>query len=216
MARGTSRVRGAALLAVAVLALALGASSRALDGARAAPQASPRATPNLAKRLLLRLHDLPLGYLVLGSGSTESSLPLFGCAPIEPAEPQPRLAAFLERYSPRGCMTVLYRLFRVPDSGPAPRLVGSAAAELGSVEGAEAGLAVSPELLGHLFEDELPEEAPPPEVVGEATRLFHWRQAGLVSDEETVAVVAWRWGGSVGLVLVAGERTEAADAAHSS
>lgn len=213
MARGTSRVRGAVLLAAAVLALALGfVSSRALDGASAAPRGeSPRATPNLGKRLLLRLHDLPLGYRLLDFGTPEQPSPFFGCYRIEPAEPRPRLASFLERYEPRGCMAVYYRLFRVPGGGPAPLLVGSAASELGSVEGVEAGLAASRELLGHLFEEELPQEAPPPEVVGDATRLFHWRDAGLVSDEETVSVVVWRWGGSVGLVLTADERTAASD-----
>lgn len=206
------------MLVVAVLALVLGlVSSPALDGASAAPQAeSPRKTPNLAKRLLLRLHDLPPGYRLLSSLAPwgASQLFFFECDQIDPADPPPPLAAFIERYRPRGCFVGYHRLFRVADSGPAPSLAGSAAAELGSIEAAEAGLAVAPELLAPFMRDQLPREAPSPETVGDATRLFHWQGPGLfASAGETISIVAWRSGGSVAIVLAADWRAADSDAA---
>lgn len=212
--RGKGRFVGIVAVAAAVLAIAFGlASTRALDGASAAPAATPSAAaPNLAKRLLLRLHDLPLGYLLLDIGSPDS-IPLFGCSRLVPADPRPRLASFLEQYSPRGCMTVYLRIFRVPGGGFAPLLVGSASAELGSVEAAEAGMTTSRELLAHLTGDELPREVPPPVTIGEETRLFHSREGGVFSYDETTSIVVWRWGGSVGLVVVPGNGRSPNDAA---
>jgi hypothetical protein len=211
MVRGKRRLGGIVAVAAAVLAIAFGfASTRAPDGASASSgESAPlgatlsAATPNLAKRLLLRLGDLPLGYLLLDLASPESA-PLFGCARLEPYDPRPRLASFLKRYSPGGCMAVYFRLFRVPGGEPAPLLVGSASAELGSVEAAEAGLATSRELLAHINNDKLPREAQPPETVGEATRLFHLSEEGIFGGEEAVSILVWRWGGSIGLVLVTG------------
>jgi hypothetical protein len=222
MARGTSGVRGAALLAAAVLALALAlalglAPSRALDGASAAPQAeSPGPGPNLANRLLLRLPDLPPGYRLLriGPWGLVPKFPYSECDQIDPTDPSPPLAAFVDRYRPRGCFVGYHRLFRVAGSGPAPSLVGSAAAELGSVEGAEAALAVAPELLAPLMRDIVPREAPSPETVGDATRLFRWQGPGLfASSGETISIVVWRSGGSVAIVLAADRSVADSDAA---
>jgi hypothetical protein len=216
MARGRRGVGGLVLVAAAVLALALGlASSRALDGANASPKAESSApAPNLSKRLLLRLHDLPSGYRVLDFGSPEQSMPFFGCAPLEPADPKPRLASFLKRYSPAGCLAVYYRLFRVPGAGPAPLFVGSAAADLGTVEAAEAAMTTSRELLSHLTSDEMPKEVQPPETIGEATRLFHWPDGRIFfSEDEKNSILVWRWGSSIGLVLVGGSDIAASDRA---
>jgi hypothetical protein len=215
MVRGKGRLGGILAVAIAVLALAVGlASSRAPEGASASPSAtSSAATPVLAKRLLLRLHDLPLGYRLLNFGSPEQSLRLFGCTRLVPADPRPRLASFLQQYRPRGCMAVYLRLFEIPGGGPAPFLVGSAAAELGTVKGAEVSLSVSRELIAHLTNDELPEEVQPPETIGDATRLFHWRENGLLSQDETLSIVVWRWGSSVAVILTSDDRATAADSA---
>ncbi|HYG96029.1 MAG TPA: hypothetical protein VD741_02880 [Solirubrobacterales bacterium] len=200
-------------VAAAVLALAAGlASSRAPEDAGASPSAGPSAaTPVLAKRLLLRLHDLPLGYRLLNFSSPEQPFRFFGCTRLVPADPRPRLASFLRRYEPRGCMAVYLRLFEISGGGPAPFLVGSAAADLGSVKAAEAGLSVSRELIAHLTDDEMPEEVQPPETVGDATRLFRWRENGLLSQEEALTIVVWRWGSSVAVVITSDERAAAAD-----
>jgi hypothetical protein len=163
-----------------------------------------------ALRRLLRLHDLPLGYLVLRTAFTEITLPSIGCEEIDPAEPQPRLAEFLDRYSPSGCLAIYMRLFRVPGQGPYPLIAASGAVELQSVEAAEMGLAVSRELLGHLLEDRPPTEVPPPEVVGDASRLFRWEGGSLFGggpDEKPSSFLVWRSGRVVAVTFASGYRS---------
>jgi hypothetical protein len=157
----------------------------------------------------LRLHDLPLGYRT-SWGSVEFSLP--GCNTIDPAEPQPRLAAFIDRFSPAGCTTLYTRLFRVDGGQPAPLAVGTGALDAGSVKGAEAGLAVSRELLSHLLGDELPTEARSPTTVGEATRLYHWEHGGLfAANERSSSFLVWRSGSVVASIFVGGGTAAAND-----
>lgn len=214
MRRGGRGLRGTALAGLVVLAIALAlASWRALGGGNDAAVASVSAGPTpVAQNLLLRLHDLPLGYRSSG-GSPEFTLP--GCGAIEPAEPRPRLAAFIDRFSPAGCTTLYVRLFRVPGAGgPAPLAVGTGALEAGNVEGAEAGLAASRELLSHLLGDELPREVPPPETIGDATRLYRWEHGGLFEpDERSSSFLVWRSGTVVASIFVAGGSAAANDQA---
>ncbi len=214
MARGKGRLGGIAAVVAALLVLVLGlACSRTLDGADAAPSATvSAASPNFGKQMLLRLRDLPLGYLLVDPGAL-GPIPPLECARITPRKPMPRLASFLKRYSPRGCAVTYVRLFSVPGTGPTPLFAGSAAADLGSVEAAEAGLAVSRELLTYLTNGELPEEVEPPEIVGEATRAFHWPGNDIPEPEEPISMVVWRWGDSVGLVAVMGNTTASSDRA---
>ncbi len=182
MGRRRRGLRGTALVGTIVLltiAIAL-ASWRGLGKGDATASASPGPIP-AAQSLLLRLHDLPLGYR---SSPALFEFPLYGCDTIEPVEPRPRLAAFLERFSPAGCMALYSRLFRVPGSGPAPLEVGTGAMDVGSVEGAEAGLAASRELLSHLLGDELPREVAAPETIGDATRLYRWERGDVFAQDE--------------------------------
>jgi hypothetical protein len=191
---------GLILLFVAVLGGASASSEAQQGGEAPSTQALGR---------LLRLHDLPLGYLVLRTAYTEITLPSIGCEEIDPAEPQPRLAKFLDRYSPSGCLAIYARLFRVPGQGPYPMLAATGAVELGSVEAAEMGLAVSRELLSHLLEDKPPTEVPPPEVVGDASRIFRWEEGSLFGggpDEEPGSFLVWRSGNVVAVTFVAGYR----------
>lgn len=213
MEQGGRGLRGTALAGIIVLTAALALVSwRAFGEGNSAAAASPSAgsTP-VAQNLLLRLHDLPLGYRSSG-GSPEFTLP--GCGVIEPAEPRPRLAAFLDRFSPAGCTALYFRLFRVPGAGPAPLAVGTGALEAGSIEGAEAGLAVSRELLSHLLGDELPREVPPPETIGDATRLYRWEHGGLFAPNEgPSSFLVWRSGNVVAAIFAAGGGTAANDRA---
>lgn len=212
--RGGRGPRATALAAVVVLAGALAlASWRDLGegDAAAAASRSTGASDLAALGLLLRLHDLPLGYRLSG-GSPEFTLP--GCGLIEPAKPQPRLAAFLDRFSPAGCSTLYARLFRVPGGEPAPLAVGTGALDAGSVEGAEAGLSVSRELLSHLLGNELPREVPPPETIGDATRLYRWDHGGLFeADEGSSSFLVWRSGSVAASIFVAGGSATANDRA---
>jgi hypothetical protein len=157
----------------------------------------------VAQSLLLRLHDLPLGYR---SAPASPEFRLYGCNTIEPVEPRPRLAAFLERFSPTGCMALYSRLFRVPGSGPAPLEVGTGAMDVGTVEGAEEGLVASRELLSHLLGDELPREVAAPETIGDATRLYRWEHGDVFAqDEGSSSFLVWRSGTVVASIFVAGD-----------
>lgn len=192
-----------------VLSLAVFSGITSSSGAQGETRPSTKALSRL-----LRLHDLPLGFLVLRTASTEITLPSIGCEEIDPAEPQPQLASFLDRYAPSGCLAIYMRLFRVPGEGPYPMLAASGAVELDSVEAAETGLAVSGELLSHLLEDELPREAPPPEVVGDASRLFRWEDGSLLGGgpgEAPSSFLVWRSGNVVAVTFAAGYRSPPSD-----
>jgi hypothetical protein len=161
--------------------------------------------------MLLRLHDLPRGYI--GNLVSAETGPLDQCDYLHPAEPQPTLAAFVDRYSPKGCFGIYARLYRVPGSRPAPPVVGTGALDAGSVEAAEAGLSVAPELIGHITEDLVPEEVPPTETIGDATRLLHWKKVpGLFrSGYSSGSFLAWRSGSVLATVFVDGFRLAADD-----
>lgn len=195
------------------LALVLGFVSLSTFGGSdnaTAKSGSDRPHP-AAVDFLLRLHDLPLGY-----DGLPGPLPRALCHPIEPGLAQPRLAAFLRRYSPTGCMAIYTRLFRSPGAGVAPLKVGTGALDAGSVAGAEAGLTVSRELLSHLLGDELPTEVPVSETIGDATRLYHSDYKGLFTPEEVPGLssfLVWRLGDVVAALLVAGGSAIANDQA---
>lgn len=211
MVQERAALRRATAAGLAILAIAIGLiASHAFEEGNAAAADTSAGNPSDTTQNLLRLHDLPLGYRWSG-GLAEFPAPL-GCDSIDPAESQPRLAAFLARYSPTGCLALYLRLFRVDGSEPTPLAVGSGALDAGSLKGAEAGLAVSRELLSHLLGDELPTEAPPPTTIGDATRLFHWEHGGLFAkNERSSTFLAWRSGNVVGSIFVGGGSAAAND-----
>lgn len=181
-----------------------------------ATASKPASGESTALARLLRLKDLPLGYRLLNFGpSPEYRAQPFTCSAVEPANSQPGLAAFLRRYSPFGCYAIYYRSFRAPDTTPASLAVGTGTMVAGSVEGAEAGFALAPELLSHLIGDELPEEVAPPTSIGDATRLFHWRHPPLFKSKERPdsSFIVWRFGGVVAAVFATGGTAAANDRA---
>jgi hypothetical protein len=135
------------------------------------------------------------------------------CDSVHPANPQPRLTAFLDRYAPAGCYAVYFRLFHIAGTKPASLAVGTGAMETGSVEGAATGLAVAPELLSHLIGDTIPEEVQSPETVGDETRLFHWHHPTLfkASEKPDSSFLVWRSGPTDAAVFVTGGSAEAND-----
>jgi hypothetical protein len=195
----------ALLLAAAVSLIGSVAAAGLLNSADAAP---PGAS---SRRMLLRLHDLPPGYI--GNLVSAETGPLDQCDYLHPAEPQPMLAAFIDRYSPKGCFGIYVRLYRVPGSPPAPPVVGTGALDAGSVEAAEAGLAVAPELISHITEDQVPEEVAPTEIVGDATRLLHWQKVPSLFKPgySSGSFLAWRSGSVLATVFVDGFRLAADD-----
>jgi len=208
MASVMGKARGAALaLAAAAVLVTVGLLVNLLPEATAGRQSAQ------AQRLLLRLHDLPPGYADnLVSAETG---PLDECDNLRPANAEPRLAVFIARYAPKGCLGIYFRLYRVPGFSPAPPAVGSGALDAGSVEAAEAALAVAPEAIGHLTEGMKLEETVPPATVGEATRLLHWTNGGgaFVAGETSDSFLAWRSGSAIGVVFVEGRSFTASDQA---
>jgi hypothetical protein len=213
MARGGGRFRriGASLAVVVTGGVFFLCQPFDNTSGAAATKALPRALG-----LLLRLHDLPLGYRLLNVGPPpEFRVQPILCDSVDPANPQPPLATFLEQYSPSGCFAVYLRLFHVQGTRPASVAVGTGAMETKSVQGAEAGLAVAPELLSHLIGDELPEEAQPSATVGDGTRLFHWQHPALFKHGErsSSSFLVWRSGGVVAATFATGGSTQANDRA---
>lgn len=197
-------------LLVVVIAAAM---SIVVVAARHNPSEAARPPQDPAERLLLRLHDLPTGYRLL-DGTVEFPFGGIDCHSIEPANPQPHLAAFLDRYSPTGCLGLYQRIFRVRGSQSAPLVVGTGAFATENIEEAEAGLAVSPELISHATLDEPPEEVPSPSTIGEASRLFHWDHPGLFgAGDDLSSFLVWRAGDVVAAVFVSGASSSANDRA---
>lgn len=208
--------RGPRAGAICLAGLVALLASLALGGGRAPAASQPTEAPWNQTSLLLRLRDLPTGYRLLDFGpSPEYDVNSLDCEEVHPANTQPRLDDFLTRYSPSGCMVVYIRLFRVPGAGPEPAAIGSGAMDTDSVEGAEAGLRVAPELLSHLLQDQLPEAVPAPEVVGDAARLFHWQHPTLFDKGETgnSSFFVWRSGSVVASVFASGGSDAADDRA---
>jgi hypothetical protein len=201
----SSRIRVgaiASLLAGIVLALS-GLSS-------AAPIVPDPEEPG--ERMALRLHDLPPGYLIFGLGS-EGADDSFLCEDIVPSDAGKQLSRWVDRFHPQGCIDGYYRTYRVPGLRPAPPLVGTGALDTGSLAAAESGLALSPLLLAKLVEDvgKL-SEAAAPTVIGDGTRLFHWRGVpGYLEGGGLGTFVAWRSGTALGAVLVTGKRLATTD-----
>jgi hypothetical protein len=190
-------------------------------GSHSLGDASARPRPDLSRSkqalsLLLRPPDLPLGYRLLDFGpSPEYAVPPFNCDSVDPANPQPSLAAFLSRHSPFGCFVVYFRSFHVAGAEPASLAVGTGAMLTDGAEGGEAGLSVAPELLSHLIGDELPEEVESEVTIGDATKLFHWRHPPLfkTSERPSASFLVWRSGSVVAAVFATGGPVEANDRA---
>jgi hypothetical protein len=194
------------MLAAAISLLTAIAATSILSGAAA----TPRSPEDPTERLALRLHDLPLGYFPFVPEGRDSELI---CEPLDPADPQPVLASFIRRFSPEGCMGIYLRFYRVPGLGPSAEMVGTAALEAGSVAAAEAGLAIAPEILSHITEDEMPKEIATTAAVGDATRLFHWLHVPSFFGraERTGAFLVWRSGDVLATVFASAGSLEASD-----
>lgn len=190
---------GAALLAALALALLLP------QGDAGAETANPKWKQAAVQRLL-RLHDLEPGYsfFIYPNEGSDQLPPKILCARVEPADQQRKLKAFLDEHPIGGCFTAYVRFFPVGDS-QAGQFIGSGAVATESPTAATAGLAVSPLLLSHLFSDEIPEEVPAPETIGDETRLFHIPDFPIFLEEGSPStLVAWRSGRVLAAVFVQG------------
>jgi hypothetical protein len=183
---------GRRLVVLAALAL-LGLAAMAV-----ARDARPNQT-----QLTLRLTDLPPGYLNARLQEGLEDEPY--CAPLtDPEDTPPKLARFVRRYHPKGCVGAYYSLYTVPGQEFAPPTVGTGVLALHSKRAANAGWAVVPVLLGRLMKDRVPREVAAPETIARATRLFHSKEKVVPGRENarTASFLVWRSGNTIASVLV--------------
>ncbi|HET7509724.1 MAG TPA: hypothetical protein VFJ65_05675 [Solirubrobacterales bacterium] len=198
MVQGKGRLGG--VLAVAAVALTLLGAFTALTLSDA-DAASHRRGPDQT-RLLLRLSDLPLGYLNLELLEEQDDR-IFCSQLTHPDDTPPKLNRFILRFHPRGCIAAYYRLFTLPGTEPGPKVLASGALALGSDRAADAGWSVVPELLGRLFGDRPPKEVKAGTTVGSATRLFHATIRSRALGHHTSFLV-WRSGNTLAVVETSG------------
>jgi hypothetical protein len=178
-----------------ILALGLAIALRS-GGSAAAPRIVPR-------QMLLRLHDLPPGYLV-GDDS--------GCGQMGTEGAPPELAVFVVENHPRGCSFQYERLYRLPGHRPYPALVESMAFAVPTAETAGEGLELAPQLIASEAGINRLDEVAAPQRIGDATRRFHTSGA-LVGGQRgrQGSIVTWRFGRALALLVVAGQPRGADD-----
>src|SRR5690349_11825025 len=204
MARAHEGFRRRAALTAAIALLASIAAMLVLTGAAA----DPRSPEDPAERLVLRLPDLPHGYFPFGPEGSDYE---FICEPLDPPDPQPALANFIRRFSPEGCWGIYLRFYRVPGAASSP-VVGTGALDAGSLEAAEAGFAVSGDILNGLVEDEGLQEVTPVATIGGATRLFHWtRVPRFFLNGHLGSFLVWQSGQDLAVVFATAGTLEASD-----
>ena len=199
-------------LAAALIALIAVAAALLLHDADAGADASGVKAAVIKKKRaavqrLLRLDDVGPGhfFLVIPEEGSDRRIPKILCGKVDPADQQRKLKAFLDR-SPMliGCFATHVRAFPLGDS-PAYHVVGTGAIDTGSSTVAMAGMAVAPQLLSHMFNDEPPEEVPAPETIGEETRLFHIPDFAIFGDENPQgSLIGWRSGNTLAAIFVQG------------
>jgi len=194
-----------ALLLAAIPLLGAIAAFGLLQGASAAP----RSPEDPAERMVLRLHDLPHGYfLPYFEGFSGGE---FSCKPIRPFKSTPAVTRFVRRFSPKGCWGIYLRAYRVPGAA-SPPVVGTGALDAGSLEAAEAGFAVSGNILNALVEDERLQEVTPVATIGDATRLFHWKHVPrFFRNGHLGSFLVWRSGQALAVVFASAGTLEASD-----
>jgi len=203
---------------VSVLTVLAGAALAAVALAAGGSKEREATSPGDEAAQLLRLNDLPLGYL---------TVPLFAarhktaeCERLtNPGDTPAKMAKFIERFHPRGCIFGFQQLFPDPGAEPGaglgPLSIGTGVLEAGSKAEADAGWAVVPEILGRLLNDHPPKPAPTPLKLGSATRLFH-ASARIFSGggkRTPITFLVWRTGNTLAAVMTTGRSREVDDAA---
>jgi hypothetical protein len=158
--------------------------------------------------LILRLHDLPPGYLNVELQEEQGERTF--CSRLHhPHDTPPKLAEFVVRFHPKGCAGAYYRLFTVPDQPSGPVVAGTGVLSMSSGKAAGAAWSIVSELLGRLTKDHRPRQVAAPEKIGSATKLFHsdpprfypfYRKAG-----PTASFLVWRSGNTLAVVMAIGQ-----------
>jgi hypothetical protein len=206
------RVRNRVWVALAASALAGVLAAMVLGGADAAPRQQPNQT-----RMILRLNDLPAGYLKLDLQEDQGER-IF-CSPLHHVEDTPpQVAKLVDRFHPRGCVGTYYRLFTPPSQPSGPVVVGTGVLSLGSDEGADAAWNAAPELLALLSGGRRPRPVPASEKVGAAAQLLHARETPRFYPlyrkvAPRASFLVWRSGTTLATVMVIGDSFASIDSA---
>lgn len=191
-----------ALAAVGALAGALAALL--LGGADAAPRRAPNQT-----RQILRLSDLPLGYLKLDLQEEQGDRVF--CSRLHHVEDTPpQIARLVDRFHPQGCVGAYSRLYAAPGQPAGPLVVATGVLAMASDEAADAAWNAVPELLAQLMRGRAPRPVPTAEEIGTKTELFHAREAPRFYPiyrrvAPSASFLVWRSGNTLATVMVIGE-----------
>jgi hypothetical protein len=157
--------------------------------------------------LLLRLHDLPPGYLNVELQEEQDDKTFCSRLHEAPGTPQ-ALAKFVKRFHPKGCVGAYYRLFVAPGQASGPVLAGTGVLAMNSDRAADAAWSTVPQLLGRLFHDRPPRKVTVTEKVGSQTELFHASQPRFYPFLRRVAPTAsflvWRSANTLAVVMTVG------------
>ncbi len=152
--------------------------------------------------MLMRLHELPPGYVLGDEG--------VGCGIIDPEGTEPPLTPFLARHLPKVCEATYERVYPVTGKGADPPKVLGAVIDLRSSATARAAEKMLPALIARVTGDRDPAEGSAGVAIGAQTRLFHGHS--LVGGHvRPASLIAWRQGRLIGLTLVGGEAAAPGD-----
>jgi hypothetical protein len=169
--RLSSPLRG---VAVILAVIAAGFVYSVLTGGSNDADGAGGGSPVAARDLLLRLHDLPPGYVNYAGPreGDDAEEPL--CSPLtNPADTPAALARVIKRFRPGGCLATYARLYTVPGIAPTAAMLATGAMRLGSDDAADAVWKVVPTMLGRLAGDRSPHPAPTATTIGDKTMLLH-------------------------------------------
>lgn len=205
MVWGGRRLGGIVAFAAAVLAI--GAFALDDPSADAARHRGPNPT-----WLILRLSDLPVGYLKFDL-QEEQGERIYCSRLTHPEDTPPEIGRFVDRFHPRGCLGAYYRLYSLPGEEPGPKLAATGVLPMQSERAAGAGWALVPALLGRLI-GRPPKEVSAPEKVGSATRLFHSNDfPRYYRLGSRASFLVWRSGNTLGAIMAVGPSFAANDRA---
>ncbi len=187
-----------------ILALVGALATLVMGGADAAPRHGPNQT-----RLILRLGDLPAGYLKLDL-QEEQGERVF-CSRLHHVEDTPpEIARLVDRFHPKGCVGTYDRLFTPPGQSAGPVVVGTGVLFMDSDEAADAAWDAAPELLARLTGGRRPRPVRSPEEIGTATELLHARETPRFYPiyrkvGARGSFLVWRSGNTLATIMVIGE-----------
>lgn len=197
----------AAVVALAGLLLALAIALAAASGAGAAGL-SP--AERRAQESVLRLPELPAGYVLDPNwycGTPPSPSEDEGIYEREEDKPPSPYQAFLDRNRPTACLFPYEHLYRPPGAPGGPPVVYSFTFAVPSVAAATEGLAAGAELASYAIGQEGLFTADPAPALGEAALRFHTNRVELSGHTRLGGtVVIWRDGALIAGVFAAGSK----------